>query len=109
MASDDSNLSKFSIVTFDLTQYVRLDSAASAALHLTAYGSESLVGTSARANAPRTLIGLLNKCRTSSGQRLLAQWIKQPLTDKGTLFIFWYIYEKSEHVANRLLNDRSKD
>nr|CAG4644625.1 EOG090X02H9 [Leptodora kindtii] len=85
LASDDSNLSKFSIVTFDLTQYVRLDSAASAALHLTAYGSESLVGTSARANAPRTLIGLLNKCRTSSGQRLLAQWIKQPLTDKARI------------------------
>ena len=80
LTSEDSNFGQFSLVTFDLTQYVKLDSAAASALHLTAYGDLSMGGTS---GAPRTLSALLNKCRTSCGQRLLAQWIQQPLTDKG--------------------------
>ena len=68
--------------TFDFTQFMRLDSAAANALHLTSYGSEPIQLT-AKAGPPRTIAALLNKCRTPGGQRLLAQWIKQPLTDKS--------------------------
>ncbi len=81
--ADETNFGQYSLSIFDFTQYMRLDSAASAALHLTSYGAESSTILTSKSGAPRTIAALLNKCRTSGGQRLLAQWIKQPLTDKS--------------------------
>lgn len=81
--ADDTNFGQYSLQNFDFTQYMRLDSAASAALHLTSYGAEASTMVTSKAGAPRTIAALLNRCRTSGGQRLLAQWIKQPLTDKS--------------------------
>ncbi|TFK49468.1 DNA mismatch repair protein [Heliocybe sulcata] len=73
LLSDPSNHGSFAIRTHDLTQYMRLDASALRAMNL----SESGGG----ANKNTTLLGLLNKCKTTQGTRLLATWLKQPLVN----------------------------
>lgn len=98
LMSDESNFGQFTLSTFDLTQYMRLDSAAAAALHLSTYGADVTSINSVKSGAPRTITALLNKCRTSGGQRLLSQWIKQPLTDKSKI-------EERLDVVETFVND----
>ncbi|KAK2724093.1 hypothetical protein QYM36_002439, partial [Artemia franciscana] len=69
---DESNFNSFKISTFDFSRYMRLDSNAIKALNvLPTPGQPTL----------HSLVGLLDKCKTPQGSRLLTQWVRQPLTD----------------------------
>jgi DNA mismatch repair protein MSH2 len=69
--SDQSNFGQYQLYQHDLSQYMKLDASALKALNLMPGprdGSKNM-----------SLYGLLNKCNTPVGSRLLAQWLKQPL------------------------------
>ncbi|KAJ3856348.1 muts domain V-domain-containing protein [Lentinula lateritia] len=76
LLSDPSNYNAFAIRTHELGQYMRLDASALRALNLTE--APGNVGVTTRNT---TLLGLLNKCKTAQGTRLLGTWLKQPLVN----------------------------
>lgn len=73
LMSDSNNDKKFKIKSYNLNNYLKLDSGAFKSLNLL-----PSQGASARTHS---VYGVLNKCCTAQGQRLLTQWIKQPLLD----------------------------
>lgn len=75
LLADNVNFGTFTIHTHDLSQYLRLDRSALRALSIFPEPGQSGVNKNA------SLFGLLNKCKTAQGQRLLAQWLKQPLVN----------------------------
>ncbi|KAJ3214580.1 MutS-like protein [Clydaea vesicula] len=70
--SDSTNHGLYEVFQYDLSQYAKLDATAVRALNLLPEKSDG-------ANKNMSLFGLLNKCKTSQGSRLLEQWLKQPL------------------------------
>ena len=74
LLSDDSNFGAYKLKQHDLSQYMRLDASAIKALNL--MPDPSGLGGSSKT---MSIFGLLNRCKTAQGTRLLAQWLKQPL------------------------------
>ena len=69
--TDASNFGQYQLYQHDLSQFMKLDAAALRALNLMPGprdGSKTM-----------SLYGLLNHCKTPLGNRLLSQWLKQPL------------------------------
>lgn len=74
LMSDTPMHGQFRIHRHDLSQYMKLDASALKALNL--MPNPELGG-----NKNMSLYGLLNRCKTSQGQRLLGRWLKQPLVN----------------------------
>lgn len=75
LGNDEGNSAQFTLSSIDIKRYVHMDSAAVRALNLLpGPGSNSLT-------RHHSVLGLLDRCRTPQGHRLLAQWVKQPLRD----------------------------
>ncbi len=86
LLSDEGNEKKFKIKTHSLHSYLKLDSSSFKALNLLPDRMEqSTLKT-------HSIYGLLNQCCTSQGQRLLMQWIKQPLVDINKLGMVLYFF-----------------
>ncbi|KAJ1018408.1 hypothetical protein NDA18_006562 [Ustilago nuda] len=75
LLTDELNFGQYTIHTHDLSQYLRLDNSALRALNL--FPEPGQTGSSKNTS----VYGLLNRCRTGQGQRLLGQWLKQPLVN----------------------------
>lgn len=69
----------------DLSQYMKLDASALKALNLMPNPQE-LGG-----NRNMSIYGLLNRCKTSQGTRLLGRWLKQPLVNRHEISEWWDI------------------
>ena len=67
-------ITHFEITKYSLDHYLRLDCAALAALNVFPQNDDLLAGSAA------SLFGLLNRCKTQIGVRLLKKWLKQPTT-----------------------------
>lgn len=73
LMADDTNFGQYTLKHHDLSQYMRLDASALRALNLMPnpqrdHGAKNM-----------SLFGLLNRCKTAQGVRLLGGWLKQPL------------------------------
>lgn len=70
---DEGNYGNYRLHRHSLSQFMKLDAAALQALNLMPSpqdGGQSM-----------SLLGLLNRCKTPQGKRMLGQWLKQPLLD----------------------------
>ncbi|XP_054814711.1 DNA mismatch repair protein MSH2-like [Prosopis cineraria] len=71
---DESNYGNYTLQSYNLDSYMRLDSAAMKALNV--------LESKTDANKNFSLFGLMNRtCTAGMGKRLLHMWLKQPLLD----------------------------
>ncbi|EST05312.1 DNA mismatch repair protein MutS, core [Kalmanozyma brasiliensis GHG001] len=94
LLTDESNFGQYTIRTHDLSQYLRLDNSALRALNL--FPEPGQTGSSKNTS----VYGLLNRCRTGQGQRLLGQWLKQPLVNVHAI-------EERQNLVELFINDNS--
>ncbi|KAE8843304.1 hypothetical protein HRS9139_02601 [Pyrenophora teres f. teres] len=88
--SDSSNFGQYQLYQHDLSQYMKLDAAALKALNLMPGPRDGAKNMS--------LYGLLNHCKTPTGSRLLAQWLKQPLMNVEEI-------ERRQQLVEAFVND----
>ncbi|BGO94891.1 hypothetical protein NBRC10512_006153 [Rhodotorula toruloides] len=80
LMQDSSNFGAYALKTHDLSMYMRLDASALRALNL--MPDPTGIGNSSKT---MSVFGLLNRCKTAQGTRLLAMWLKQPLVNRHVI------------------------
>lgn len=82
LVGDACNLGHYRLGQLNLKRFVHLDAAAVSALNLL-----PRPGTSSSSAAYRwqSILGVLDRCRTPQGHRLMAQWVKQPLRNEAII------------------------
>ena len=105
LMAETSNFSQFTLKNHDLSHFMKLDASALRALSL--FPSPGEVGGS----KTMSLYGFLNNCKTAQGQRLLAQWLKQPLMNLHEIharqnLVEWFVNEADTRgiVRESILN-----
>jgi len=116
LLADDSSYGAYKLRTHDLSQYMKLDASALKALNLTENTASRVRGIhiwvprlrleKGSATKDTTLLGLLNKCKTSQGTRLLGAWLKQPLVNLheirmlifSTVIDYWSLLQANDKV-----------
>lgn len=101
LASSPASFAQFSLNELRLDQFLRLDSAAVEALNLLPTGDIA---------KQDTIYGLLCEARTPGGQRILADWIKQPLLDKSKIGNNFKNISENNHfsIFIRIFNEDKK-
>ncbi|KAH8926601.1 DNA mismatch repair protein [Atractiella rhizophila] len=98
LTADESNFNTYTLITHDISKYMRLDGSALKALNLLPEGP-GILGTGRGKSKNQSLFGLLNHCKTSQGVRELNRWLKQPLVDKGAIL-------ERQQLVELFFNDR---
>uniref|UniRef100_A0A182PPT9 DNA mismatch repair proteins mutS family domain-containing protein n=1 Tax=Anopheles epiroticus TaxID=199890 RepID=A0A182PPT9_9DIPT len=78
LTQEPGNHGQFRLESLDINRFVHLDAAAVSALNLF---PKPGISTKSKAYHWQSVLGVLDRCRTPQGHRLMAQWIKQPLRD----------------------------
>lgn len=82
LLADTAGHGRFVLERPDLGRFMRLDAAAQRALSVTRVAAGSNGATPASSSQSTfSLFGLLDRCRSAMGKRLLRRWLKQPLLD----------------------------
>ncbi|XP_058120006.1 DNA mismatch repair protein spellchecker 1 [Anopheles ziemanni] len=97
LVQEPGNHGHYQLSLLNAKRYVHLDAAAVSALNLF-----PKPGTPISSNAFRwhSVLGVLDRCRTPQGHRLMAQWIKQPLRD-------YEIIKDRHDIVECFVNDSS--
>lgn len=76
--NEESNLGKYQFKTLQVSRYVHLDSAAVYALNLIPPADANYRSSQYKW---QSVLGVLDRCKTNQGRRLLNKWLLQPLRD----------------------------
>lgn len=78
LIQDEANLGKYSMKVLNLNRFLHMDTAALKALNLFPVPGTIYCSTSSKT---QSVLGVLDRCKTAQGKKLLRQWLKQPLKD----------------------------